>query len=78
MPTSVDNNRVPSRFYLDLTARVTIPVTDGRGFELFGTVNNVLDRDPPSIPGPSGGTNQILFDPVGRAFKVGVRVSFGG
>ncbi|CAN5757126.1 TonB-dependent receptor [soil metagenome] len=78
LPTSVDNNRVPSRFYLDLTARVTIPVTDGRGFELFGTVNNVLDRDPPSIPGPSGGTNQILFDPVGRAFKVGVRVSFGG
>ncbi|QNA86509.1 TonB-dependent receptor [Sphingomonas sp. So64.6b] len=77
-PKSVDNNRVPSRFYLDLTARVTVPVSDGRGFELFGTVNNVFDQAPPSIPGPSGGTNQILFDPVGRAFKVGARVKFGG
>jgi outer membrane receptor protein involved in Fe transport len=77
-PNSVDNNRVPSRFYLDLTARVTVPVRDGRGFELFGTINNVLDTNPPSIPGPSGGTNQILFDPVGRAFKIGARVRFGG
>lgn len=76
-PTSVDNNRVPSRFYLDLTARVKVPVVDGREFELFGTINNLLDRDPPSIPGPSGGTNQILFDPVGRAFKIGARVRFG-
>ncbi|WP_244917280.1 hypothetical protein [Sphingobium xenophagum] len=40
-------------------------------------VNNLLDRDPPAMPGPSGGTNQILFDPVGRAFKVGARFHFG-
>jgi outer membrane receptor protein involved in Fe transport len=77
-PNSVDNNRVPSRFYLDLTARVMVPVADGRSFEFFGTVNNLLDRDPPSIPGPSGGTNQILFDAVGRAFRLGARVKFGG
>lgn len=78
LPNSVDNNRVPSRFYLDLTARVNIDPGNGRTFQLFATVNNLLDRDPPAIPGPSGGTNQILFDPVGRAFKVGARFHFGG
>lgn len=78
LPNSVDNNRVPSRFYLDLTARMNISTWNSKTFQLFATVNNVLDRDPPAIPGPSGGTNQILFDPVGRAFKVGARFSFGG
>lgn len=77
-PNSVDNNRVPGRFYLDLTARVNIDTGNGRKFQLYATLNNVLDRDPPAIPGPSGGTNQILFDPVGRAFKVGARFHFGG
>ena len=75
---SVDNNRVPSRFYLDLTARLNVGTGTGRTFQLFATINNLLDRDPPAIPGPSGGTNQILFDPVGRAFKVGARFHFGG
>ncbi|WP_249276374.1 TonB-dependent receptor domain-containing protein [Sphingomonas baiyangensis] len=72
-PNSVDDNSVPSRFYLDFTARLNVDTADGRRFQLFGTVNNVLDRDPPSLPGPFGGTNQILFDPVGRAFKMGAR-----
>lgn len=78
LPNSVDNNKVPARFYLDLTARLNIDTGNGQTFQLFATMNNVLDRDPPAIPGPSGGTNQILFDPVGRAFKVGARFHFGG
>ncbi|WP_315762654.1 TonB-dependent receptor domain-containing protein [Sphingomonas sp. Y38-1Y] len=77
LPNSVDNNRVPGRFYLDLTARYNVEAGAGRTFQLFATVNNLLDRDPPAIPGPSGGTNQILFDPVGRAFKFGARFHFG-
>jgi len=76
-PNSVDNNNVPSRFYLDMTARVNVETGNGRTFQLFATINNLLDRDPPAMPGPSGGTNQILFDPVGRAFKVGARFHFG-
>ena len=76
-PNSVNSNDVPSRFYLDLAAQVTLN-TGGREFELFGAINNALDRDPPIMPGASGGTNQILYDPVGRAFKIGVRAKFGG
>lgn len=77
-PLSVNNNLVPDRFYLDLAAQYTLRFGDGREFQLFGTINNVLDRDPPIIPGAGGGTNQILYDPVGRSFKIGVRANLGG
>lgn len=74
---SVNNNRVPDRFYFDLAATLKVPVTNGRGFELFGSVNNLFDQDPPASPSATGGTNQILFDAIGRTFKIGVRVHLG-
>jgi len=78
LPTSVNNNRVPGRFYLDVAGTLRVAVNSGREFELFGSVNNLLDRDPPAIPSGNLGTNQVLFDPVGRAFRLGARVRFGG
>jgi iron complex outermembrane receptor protein len=78
LPTSVNNNRVPGRFYLDMSGTLKVAVGSGRAFELFGAVNNLLDRDPPAIPSGNLGTNQVLFDPVGRAFRMGARVRFGG
>jgi hypothetical protein len=46
--------------------------------EIFAAVSNLLDKNPPGIPDQTVGTNQILFDPVGRSFKIGARVHFGG
>jgi len=54
-----------------------VDVGSGREFELFGSINNLLDRDPPAMPSANLGTNQVLFDPVGRAFRLGARVRFG-
>ncbi|MGE5721947.1 MAG: TonB-dependent receptor domain-containing protein, partial [Sphingomonadales bacterium] len=73
LPNSVNNNRIPGRFYLDLAGQYVIKAA-GTEFELFGAINNLLDRDPPAMPSGNLGTNQVLFDPVGRAFKLGVRV----
>lgn len=70
LPNSVNNNRVAGRFYLDLGA--TVKVNDQ--FELFGVVNNLLDKDPPLAASAQGGTNQVYFDPIGRYFKVGARI----
>ena len=78
LPTSVNDNTVPGRFYLDLAATLKVDVGSGREFELFGSINNLLDRDPPAMPSANLGTNQVLFDPVGRAFRLGARVRFGG
>jgi iron complex outermembrane receptor protein len=71
---SVNNNQVPSRVYFDLAANLKIPAFRGRAMEVFGSITNLLDQSPPPSPSNTGGTNQILFDPVGRSFKLGVRI----
>ena len=73
LPNSINTNRVPARFYLNFSGRVRLALPGGRQAEMYGAINNLLDSDPPKIPGPSGGTNQILFDPVGREFRIGMR-----
>jgi outer membrane receptor protein involved in Fe transport len=77
LPTSVNNNRIPGRAYFDLAASQKVRMS-GTEFELFGAINNLFDRDPPPMPSGNLGTNQVLFDAVGRAFRLGVRVRLGG
>jgi outer membrane receptor protein involved in Fe transport len=43
---------------------------------VFASVNNLFDAQPPLAPSGSGNGNFILFDPVGRAYRLGVRVAF--
>jgi outer membrane receptor protein involved in Fe transport len=69
---SISDNKVAGRFYLDLAAQVDVEVGDGRKLQFFGSINNLLDKDPPVAPGTHI-TNPVLFDVVGRAYKVGVR-----
>jgi len=78
LPTSVNNNTVPGRFYLDMSFTQAVTFGGDDEAEFFFAINNLLDRDPPAIPSGNLGTNQVLFDPVGRAFKVGVRTRIGG
>jgi hypothetical protein len=40
-------------------------------FEIFGTINNVLDKGEPKLLRLFG--NGLYFDPVDRAFRIGVR-----
>jgi outer membrane receptor protein involved in Fe transport len=73
----VDNNRIHSVFYTDLTGRYRFG-RDG-ATEVFVTINNVFD----TMPQKTGflfvvGTQPIgksLYDQIGRAYTVGVRVS---
>ena len=74
LPNSVSNNRVGSAFYVNLNARVKVAGTDENRVELFGTVNNLFDRDPPSNLRLNA--NPVIFDGIGRYYKVGVRASF--
>ncbi len=72
-PNSISSNRVAGRFYADLTLgwNVKAGSTD---LEYFFAVKNLLDKDPPIAPSAVGITNQVLFDQVGRSFRVGVRI----
>jgi len=74
----IDDNSVAAIAYTDLS--LSFDVKQGnRTFQLFGTVNNLFDQDPPSHSGnffvfATRPTNAYLYDQIGRAFTVGVRL----
>ncbi|MCW2369031.1 TonB-dependent receptor plug domain-containing protein [Sphingobium sp. B11D3D] len=73
LANSISTNRVAARFYADLTLGWNVKA--GRSdFEYFIAIRNLFDKDPPIAPSAVGITNQVLFDQVGRAFRVGVRL----
>jgi outer membrane receptor protein involved in Fe transport len=74
LSNSVNNNDVASRFYLDLSARADVISGDNFGLELFGGINNALDADPPHQLRMNG--NPLYFDPIGRAFTIGLRADW--
>jgi iron complex outermembrane receptor protein len=72
LANSINTNRVAGRFYADLTLGWNVKA--GRSdFEYFIAIRNLFDKDPPIAPSAVGITNQVLFDQVGRAFRIGVR-----
>ena len=75
LANSINTNHVASAVYVNFGARYKLPSPD-RNVELFFGVQNLLDRDPPVAPSNQGSTNMILFDPLGRSYRVGVRVDF--
>ncbi|WP_202842600.1 TonB-dependent receptor plug domain-containing protein [Luteimonas saliphila] len=64
--------------YTDLTASYRFPRQ--QGVEMFFTVNNLFDRDPPLIPGNVPGVNLptiiSVYDTIGRAYTLGLRFKF--
>lgn len=71
-------NDVDAVTYVDATVRYEFE-RFGAENELFLTVNNLLDRDPPLIPSRnsySAYTNAALYNVMGRYFMAGLRTSF--
>jgi outer membrane receptor protein involved in Fe transport len=75
-PNSANTNSVPSRIFVDMLATVRLPSQWTKGLEVYFGVDNVLNQDPPRFPGANGSGNNVLFNPVGRMFKLGARASF--
>ncbi len=77
LPNSVSDNDVPSMTYVDLNGSYDIVANADYKMQVFGVVNNLFDKEPPNdLPSSYGVTNPVLYDVVGRAFKLGVRVTF--
>ena len=80
-PQDLDQNRVASQVYLDVYGAIKVP-TGGRGFELYASAENLLDRDPPTVPSFSSlafvtpPVNPQVYDTLGRIVRVGARVRF--
>ncbi|MEO8306627.1 MAG: TonB-dependent receptor [Pseudomonadota bacterium] len=76
LPNSINTNKVDAATYFNLGARYRLPnFADGK-LEVFGAIQNLFDKDPPVAPSNQGATNQLLFDPLGRRYSVGVRMNF--
>ena len=69
---SINDNRVDARFYTNVFGSVF--VGEDRRFELFGSVNNLLNKAPPAAPELQFYTNPVYFDTVGRSYRIGVRM----
>jgi len=74
LPNSINNNYVPGRFYTNLSAAYDFTVAGGAQLEAYFVVNNLFGIIPPVDPGAASATNSQLFDPIGRAFTVGMRL----
>jgi len=72
--TTITNNKVPAVAYLSFYGNVDV----SENFQLFASIQNALDRDPPVVPLPNlfQQTNAVYYDVIGRRFQVGVSMKF--
>jgi iron complex outermembrane recepter protein len=76
LPNSINNNWVPGRFYTNLSGSYDFTLGGGARLQVYGVINNLFGIIPPVDPGAASATNSQLFDAIGRAFTVGVRLNF--
>jgi len=80
-PKDVNINDVPAIFYLDTFVGFNVRA-GGAKFQIFGAVDNLFDTAPPvavsqdSINAVGTGTNVVVYDAIGRTFRVGLRFNF--
>ncbi len=83
----INNNYVDSRLYTGLSASYEFGLSGDSTAEIFMSVRNLFDVDPPKSPSGSGGrggmvdgtgspTNPVYYDTLGARWRAGVRVNF--
>lgn len=80
-PVGLDTPRFADRFYLDLGFQHVLINNCSTRVQLYGSIQNLLDKDPPIMPTLVGPVSPIisnygLYDPLGRRFTLGVRFKF--
>jgi len=76
LANSVSDNRMPDVTYVNLNGSYRFLNRNGHTLEVFGAVNNLFDKDPPPYPANNIGTNALIYDVIGRVYKVGVRFKY--
>jgi outer membrane receptor protein involved in Fe transport len=73
---SIDNNSVAPYLNFALNGSYDLQVQGTRQFQVFGSVNNLFDKDPPYAGGYLSGASPQFHDIYGRSYRMGVRVKF--
>ena len=76
-PNDIYDNTVPTRIYLNGSVQYTVFDSESAGrLQIFGHVNNLLDKSPPYTGGGISGASAQYHDTMGRAYRMGVRLKF--
>ena len=79
---TMNTNEVGSYNVVNLSGSYNFQLSGGTQMQVFATVNNLTDKVPPIAAGSgfggnaNGGTNPVFYDAIGRAFRVGLRLTF--
>jgi outer membrane receptor protein involved in Fe transport len=73
---SIDNNTVKAYANVSLNGSYNLHVSNLKQFQLFGSINNLFDKDPPFTGGGISGATSQYHDIMGRAYRMGVRMKF--
>jgi len=74
---SINDNHIGAWTYVNLNASVAVWKQGDQKVEIFGAINNLFDKDPPvDAPSSFGPTNNVLYDVLGRAYRIGARFKF--
>jgi outer membrane receptor protein involved in Fe transport len=74
LTNSINDNTIPAFVYWNLNTHYNIVDRDDRQIQVYGAVSNLFDKSPPISPSSYGQVNSVLYDVVGRSFRIGVRL----
>jgi outer membrane receptor protein involved in Fe transport len=80
--SSVNYNTLDSYEVYSLSGNYNFELSGGNQMQLWGSINNITDEDPPMTGGGIGfaagigGTNPIFYDTAGQFYRVGLRLNF--
>jgi len=72
---SISQNRRPAVWYVNTGAQYKIIERDNQELQIYGVINNLFDTSPPPFAG-SNPTGAVLYDVIGRTYKVGLRFKY--
>jgi len=72
----INNNKVSGAYYFNLNGSYNVFQEGTRKLQVFASVNNLLNRTPPTAPSLTYPTNPVYFDQVGRFYRAGVRFNY--
>lgn len=75
-PQSVSQNRFPGATYLNWSVSYDIFVKGDQSVEIFGVINNLLDRDPAKYSVVAFATGGNPYQVLGRYYRAGIRFDF--
>jgi outer membrane receptor protein involved in Fe transport len=76
---SVSDSNVSSHMTFNLSGSYDLRIGSMERTELFASINNVFDEDPPFSGNndfSTGGSNAAFFDTLGRTYRIGLRMTF--